>query len=166
MAEEPEDTLTQRIGVLARRETEARILTPMIRALCEKFDEAEVLAIVRDTVIDLAQKQGRDLAEVYGDDIEAFLETLEFWQQDGALEIEILDQSDTVLNFDVKRCRYAEMYKALGIEDLGAVFSCNRDYAMVEGFNAEAKLERKHTIMEGNHCCTFRYTFPKRDEQG
>lgn len=31
------DTLTQRIGVLARRETEARVLAPVIEAMAEEF---------------------------------------------------------------------------------------------------------------------------------
>ena len=59
--------------------------------------------------------------------------------------------------------RYAEMYSALGIPELGAVFSCNRDYAMVGGFNADAKLRRTQTIMEGASHYDFRFRFPQPD---
>ena len=58
------------------------------------------------------------------------------------------------------------MYKALGIQDLGAVLSCNRDAAMIEGFNKNAHLDRKTTIMSGGKCCTFRYTFDNPNEPG
>ena len=58
------------------------------------------------------------------------------------------------------------MYKALGIQDLGAVLSCNRDAAMIEGFNENARLDRETTIMGGGKCCTFRYTFDNPNEQG
>ncbi len=153
------DTLTQTIGVLTRRETEARILAPVINALADAFGRDRVVAIVRDVIEALAREQGAALAAEYGDDAEAFLTTLEFWTRGGALEIEVLEQSQDRLDFNVTRCRYAEMYRALGIADLGAVLSCNRDYAMVEGFNPKAVLERAQTIMGGAECCTFRYDF-------
>lgn len=153
------DTLTQNIGVLTRRETEARILVPIIEALGEVFGRQEVVEIVGQKIKELAQEQGRALAQDYGDGPESFLETLQFWTQNGALEIEVLKQTQTKLDFDVKRCRYAEMYRALGALELGSVFSCNRDFAMVEGFNPRAKLTREQTILEGAPCCTFRYQF-------
>ena len=53
------------------------------------------------------------------------------------------------LDFNVTRCGYAEFYKELGLAELGYLFHCNRDFAMVEGFSGEiARLERTQTIME------------------
>ncbi len=158
------DTLTQTIGVLTRRETEARILAPIIEALAEAFDREKVLSVVRETIIRLAREQGESLAREFGNGPDAFLETLQFWTKGGALEIEVLEQTDSTLDFDVKRCRYAEMYRALGIEDLGVVLSCNRDFAMVEGFNPKASLTRDKTILGGAACCTFRYDFNAETE--
>ena len=155
----PKDLITQKIGVLNRRETEARILLPFLEKLFESFDRQVVLTILANTVKELARKQGKDLSCDYGNDIEAFIETLEFWKQDGALEIDVLEKSDTKLNFNVTRCKYAEFYKAMGMEDLGTILSCNRDFAMIEGFNEKAKLKREKTILSGSSCCTFRYEF-------
>ena len=53
----PPDTLN-RIGILTRREIEARMLAPIITALCEKFDRAEVIATVRDSIIWSAHGSG------------------------------------------------------------------------------------------------------------
>jgi hypothetical protein len=53
--------------------------------------------------------------------------------------------------------RYAEMYRALGVPELGALLSCNRDFALGEGFNPEMTLTRTQTIMEGAPFCDFRY---------
>jgi len=153
------DRITQEIGVLKRRETEARIIAPIIQALSEKFGEQAVLEVVSDKIIDLSRKQGEELAKEYGSGVESFLETLEFWTKDGALEIELLDKNERKLDFNVTRCRYAEMYEALGLKHLGATLSCNRDYALIEGFNPGAKLKREKTIMSGGDCCTFRYDF-------
>ena len=161
----PPDTLTQRIGVLTRREVEARILAPIINALGERFGREEVIEVVKETIIGVAQEQGADLAQAMGGSgSEAFMGSLKYWTQDDALQIEVLENDGEKLSFNVNRCRYSEMYRALGIPELGAVFSCNRDYALIDGFNPDAKLNRTQTLMEGASHCDFRYTFPKTED--
>src|SRR5664280_1143171 len=71
------------------------------------------------------------------------------WTKEDALEIEVLAQSEDELRFNVTRCRYAEMYEALGLSELGAVLSCGRDAALIEGFNSGISLERPQTILGG-----------------
>ena len=155
------DTLTETIGVLTRREVEARILIPLIDALGEKFGKETVVEVIGNTIIRIAREQGGDLAEAMGGKSSShFMESLAFWTKNNALEIIINKQDDATLSYDVTRCRYAEMYKALGAEDLGRVFSCNRDFALIEGFNPDARLTRKKTIMQGDSVCEFRYAFP------
>ena len=55
---------------------------------------------------------------------------------------------------------------ALGIPELGAVLSCNRDAALIEGFNPSVTLVRTQTIMEGAPCCDFRYTKATKSAAG
>ena len=155
------DELTQKIGVLTRRETEARILIPFLYQLFKEFGEEKIIHALEKTVIRIAREQGEDLSKKYGDSVDAFLETFKFWTKDDALEIDLIEKSDSKLSFDVTRCKYAEMYSKLGVSDLGAVLSCNRDASLIEGFNPTASLDRKETIMTGGKCCTFRYTFKK-----
>ena len=71
--------------------------------------------------------------------------------------MDVLEQSEEKLSFNVTRCRYAEMYRALGIPELGALLSCNRDFSLVEGFNPDVKLTRTQTVMEGASHCDFRF---------
>jgi hypothetical protein len=59
------------------------------------------------------------------------------------------------------RCRYAEMYRELGMPKLGFTLSCARDFALVEGFNPRIELRRTQTIMEGADHCDFRFTLQK-----
>lgn len=154
------DTLTQEIGVLTRREVEARILIPVIDALCEKFDKDAVVETISRSIVRIAREQGALLADVMGGNSAAhFMASLDFWTQNNALEIKVHKQDDTALCFDVTRCRYAEMYKALGAAELGRVFSCNRDFALIEGFNPGVVLTRKQTLMNGDPVCDFRYDF-------
>lgn len=146
------------VGVLTRREIEARILAPVVDALGRRFGRDEVVAVVREVIVAIAQEQGRALAAARGDSsLTSFAATLEPWTRDGALEMTVREQTRERLSFDVTRCRYAEMYAALGIPELGAVLSCNRDAALIEGFNAAVTLTRTGTIMQGARCCDFRY---------
>lgn len=152
------DRLNEQIGVLTRREAEARILAPLINALGREFGHEQVREIVRAEIVEIARRQGSALAEtVGGDSLSHLADSMRFWTKGDALEIQTLEQSDDVFDYNVTRCRYAEMYQALGLADLGFIFSCNRDFALIEGFNAEIELTRTMTIMEGAPYCDFRY---------
>lgn len=91
-----------------------------------------------------------------GNTLAHFAEGLKFWTRDNALEIEVVERSASVFAFNVTRCRYAEMYKELGMRELGIHFSCARDYAFMEGFNPGIRFVRTHTILEGAKTCDFR----------
>src|SRR5262249_48314106 len=146
------------LPLIERREIEARIVGPLVRAFAAEIGQERTLEIVRGLIRDLARENGGVLARVLGErTMEAFARTLDRWSANGALEITILEQSPTALSFDVTRCRYAEMYRALGLADLGASLSCERDFALIEGFNPEIQLTRTQTIMEGAPCCDFRF---------
>lgn len=160
--EAPPDTLND-IGVLRRREIEARIVTPLIERLGDEFGHDRVTALAREVVVGVAQGQGSELAAaVGGNDLAAFMAGTENWTKGGALEIEVVEEGDDVYAFNVTRCRYAEMYRSLGIPELGALFSCDRDATMIEGFNPNITLERTQTIMGGASHCDFRYVHADR----
>lgn len=153
----PPDTCN-RVGVLTRREIEARLLAPLIDAFATKMDRAEVIALVTETITAIARTQGAAMAESHGGpSMAAFADSLSAWTKDDALVIDVREQSDDVFAFDVTRCRYAELYRSLGMAELGAAFSCNRDAALIEGYTADIVLTRTQTIMEGAACCDFRY---------
>ena len=153
----PADRLND-IGVLKRREIEARMIAPFVTALSRHFDRKQVLAILQEVVVDVARSQGADLAGQMGGCSPAHLaESLDAWTKDDALELEVLNQSKKTLFFNVTRCRYAELYQALGIPELGEILSCGRDPALIEGFNPELELDRSQTILGGAPHCDFRY---------
>ena len=164
MSELPPDTLNE-IGVLRRREIEARILMPVLERLGAEFGEERLIAIARDVIIDVARAQGKELAgRMGGDTLTHFATALEDWKKGDAYRMDVLEQTEEKFSFNVTRCRYAEMYRALGIPEVGALLSCNRDFSLVEGFNPKVKLTRTQTVMEGASHCDFRFELkPKRD---
>jgi hypothetical protein len=150
------DTLND-VGLLKRREIEARIVAPLLERLAAEYGEG-VYDVARDVIVDVARDSGAALAQQLGDDsLTSFARGLADFSADGALESEVVEITDTTFGFDVHRCRYAEMYRALGIEDLGATLSCNRDGSLIEGFNPNIEFSRTQTIMEGATHCDFRF---------
>jgi hypothetical protein len=149
---------TPQLTLLQRREVEARIVGPLIRGFIEAMGREPALEVVRKVISDLARESGSDLAARLGDaSLEAFAHALSLWKEGGALEIDVLEQGAERLSFNVTRCRYAEMYRALGLADLGGSLSCRRDFALIEGFNPDIELERTQTLMEGAPYCDFRF---------
>lgn len=146
------------IGVLTRREIEARIIGPLLENLGEEFGRERVLEVARKTIVQIARQQGEQLARSMGGcSLAHFAMSMQAWTKGNAIEMDILEQTDEKFSYNVTRCRYAEMYTALGIPELGSLLSCNRDFALIEGFNPEVKLDRTQTIMKGASFCDFRF---------
>lgn len=144
--------------MLKRREIEARIVAPLLERLAEEFGSERVYELAREVVVGVAQGQGAELAAHIGaNGLEAFSGSMDNWTKGGALEIEVVEKTDEVYAFNVNRCRYAEMYRDLGLAELGATLSCDRDGTMVEGFNPDIEFTRTQTIMGGADHCDFVY---------
>ncbi len=154
----PEPEGLNAIGVLTRREIEARLLAPLLEALAQEFDRERILEITRRVIVDIARQQGAELSvRMGGNSLAHFADALADWKKGHAMEIEVLEQTPERFSFNVRRCRYAEMYHNLGIPELGEVLSCNRDFSLIQGFNPQVKLARTQTIMAGADFCDFRF---------
>jgi hypothetical protein len=148
-----------KIGILTRREIEARIAGPLIKAFMKETGEARGLEIVEEVIVSLAKESGEMLREFLGGNgLEDFAKGMHLWSQEDAVAFDLVEMNPERITMNVTRCRYAEMYRELGMADLGFTLSCARDFAMVEGFNPEIKLERTQTLMEGADHCDFRFT--------
>ena len=146
------------LPLLRQREIEARIVGPLIRAFAAEVGEERTIGILRGVITDLARQGGADLARSLGEhSLEAFARSLDRWRENDALEIDMLEQSAERLSFNVVRCRYAEMYRTLGMADLGSSLSCQRDFALAQGFSPDIELTRTQTLMEGAPFCDFRF---------
>ena len=144
--------------VLVRRRIEAMVLGPMIRAFQNEFGVEQANKVAQEVIEKVALGQGAAMAERAGaNDLTTYLANKGAWAANNALEIEVLELDENRYDYNVTRCRYAEMYRELGMQDLGVIFSCGRDFNFPAGFNKNMKLTRTQTIMQGNAICNFRY---------
>lgn len=147
------------VTLLQQRGIEAEVLIPFIRRLEGELGRERAHEIAREVIAEIARQQGRHVAESLGrDDLQGFTQVKDSWGGAGGdLTIETLRQDDDRLEFDVVGCRFAEMYRQMGAEDLGFILSCGRDFSLSEGYSADLHLERSQTIMQGAAFCDFRY---------
>jgi hypothetical protein len=147
------------VPILIRREIEARMAGPLVQAMAEALGDVKAKEVLTGIIDRLAFSAGQDLARrTGGTTLEHFAQGLEAWKAGGAIEVEEKVRTDTEFRYDVTRCEYARMYRQLGLEDLGAILSCRRDFALMDGFNPELTYSRTQTLMEGADRCDVRIT--------
>jgi hypothetical protein len=155
------------VPLLIRREIEAAIIAPFVDSLSQRFPREQVLQVLRETIVSIARRQSSMMPQKSGgSDLQSFQTLTQKWTQGGALELKVLQQTPQAYDFNVMRCRYAEMYERLGIPELGAILSCSRDFAASEGFNPDLQLTRTQTILGGANHCDFRYRLDTAPPQG
>jgi len=154
------------LPILEQRRIEASIIKPIFDEMAAQLGEDRAKEIVGAAIIKNSIAQGRAYAESEGGEtsLESFHALLPQWKANGALEVEMLKETETEVHYNVTRCRYAEMYREMGMGEIGHLLSCNRDGTFCTGYNPNITLERTQTIMGGASHCDFRYRWERDDE--
>ena len=147
------------IGILQQRRIEAAFAKGIFEEMAAELGAERAKAILTRAVVKLAKSGAAAMAaeSPTGPSLDHFEAIQERWTRDDALAIEKVARDATRFEFNVTRCRYAEMYKEMGLGELGAVLSCNRDGAFCEGYDPKLKMTRTQTIMGGASHCDFKY---------
>lgn len=147
------------LPIIERRRIEAEILKHVYDVLKERQGEAAAREVVDAAVSRSAIEQGARFRAELGRDpnLADFADILPNWTKGGSLELEVHHAGPDRLDFDVTRCRYAEMYRDMGLGEIGHILSCNRDGEFCTGYNPAMELTRTETIMSGAKRCDFRY---------
>lgn len=149
----------EQLPILEQRRIEARVIKPIYDEMVARLGIETAQAILGAAIEKAAIAQGRSFAEASGGQlgIDGFADIQRHWTANGALEIEQVGRTADRLDFNVTRCRYSEMYREMGLGDIGHLLSCNRDGTFCQGFDPRITLERTQTIMGGAPHCDFRY---------
>ncbi len=147
------------INNLVRREIQTPVAVRLLRGFVEALGYERAMQIASAAIREDGRLAGQSMAERYGGNSMADLLRMvrEVWAEDGALEFDILEETEQRLSFNVTRCRYAELYERLGVKEFGYCLSCNRDEPLTKGFNPQMRLLRTQTIMDGAAFCDFRF---------
>jgi hypothetical protein len=149
----------QEISHVKRRKIQAPIVVALIKGFARELGQDKALAIADRVVREDARSDGRRAGHEYGQDLQGLARVVrEVWCKDNGVVIDIVEENEKILAFNVTRCGYAETYDRLGLKEFGVCLSCNRDEPFAKAFGANIKLSRTQTIMEGASHCDFRYT--------
>jgi len=153
----------QQLAMLERRRIEAAILKHVYDTLKASHGKDVAQSTLASAVRASAMAQAREMAErVNGaTSMQTFIDRQELWTRGGALERDVLEESDSRYRFNVTRCKYAEMYRDMGLGEIGHLLSCQRDGTFCEGYDRRLKLKRTQTIMQGASHCDFDYSYDK-----
>jgi hypothetical protein len=147
------------LGILQRRRIEANIIAPIYRIMVREIGQERAAAIIEEAITEDARKAGARFAasEPNGASLQTFIAIQELWEKDDALITETLVETEDEFTYQVHRCAYAEMYKDMGLADIGKLLSCTRDYEFIAGYDPSIELTRTQTVMEGAKHCDFSY---------
>jgi hypothetical protein len=153
---------TGRLSPLDRRLVEIELAELFTVTLAERYGSEAAREILREVV---GRAAARSAAEIRRRIPEPTLADLwEVWQTlggEGRLELELSELSPSVLRFRVRRCAYAEAYRARNLSELGLEFSCRRDAPLARTLLPGVVLRQSPTLMEGHDGCFFEYQYFK-----
>jgi L-2-amino-thiazoline-4-carboxylic acid hydrolase len=157
---------TASLPMLERRRIEAEILKHVYDTLKESHGEAVARKTLADAVRRSSVAQAAEFAAQVGGrtSMQTFIDRQAQWRAGDALTVEVKEQTDQSYVYNVTRCRYAEMYRNMGLGEIGHLLSCQRDGTFCEGYDRRLKLKRTQTLMQGASHCDFNYTY--EDEPG
>lgn len=146
--------------ILTRRRIEAAFAQGIYQEMAAELGAEAARRILSAAVVKMAKATAAEMAKAAPGgkpDLDSFRAIQPLWTAEDALRIEVVESTPDRFDFNVVKCRYAETYKEMGLAELGAVLSCNRDGAFCEGYDPKLKLTRTQTIMGGASHCDFRY---------
>ncbi|MBW0002951.1 MAG: L-2-amino-thiazoline-4-carboxylic acid hydrolase [Hyphomicrobiales bacterium] len=157
------------LPMIERRRIEAEIL----KEVYDTLKESHGVETAKTTIAEAVRRSSKSQAKRFADEARAregrtsmasFLALRPLWTMNGALEIEMVEETNSRLAYNVTRCRYAEMYRAMGLGEIGHLLSCQRDGTFCEGYDERLKLTRTQTLMQGASHCDFRYVYEKGEK--
>ncbi|MEH6546824.1 MAG: L-2-amino-thiazoline-4-carboxylic acid hydrolase [Sneathiella sp.] len=148
------------LPILELRRIEANIIKPIFEEMVVALGIEKAKDILGTAIRKNSVEQGKAYAESQDQptSLSSFHSLLPQWTAGGALEVEMLKETEEAIDYNVTRCRYAEMYKEMGLSEIGHLLSCGRDGTFCNGYDPKINLERTQTIMQGATHCDFRYT--------
>ncbi|HVO47796.1 MAG TPA: L-2-amino-thiazoline-4-carboxylic acid hydrolase [Steroidobacteraceae bacterium] len=146
---------------------QAAVLVPLVKLLRQEIGVERANDIVVRALAEWAQSIGRMLRELPAATPLAKLRmAIEGLDAAGMQQTEFLQSTDTQLDYNVRRCRAAEFYRSLGLEDLGYLLVCRLDESVMPALDAKIAFVRDQTLMQGAAYCTFRFTRPPEESAG
>lgn len=148
------------ISFLDQLKIEAGVLVPLLNALRAELGEQRADRLVTAALREARRKAIlRAGALMPGSPKERWemLNELGMQKIGADVDFDVLKEEPEAFDVDITGCRFAELFRALGEQELGAVLVCECDDHIVEVGSPDVEYTRTQTIMKGATCCNFRF---------
>jgi hypothetical protein len=146
------------IAYFDRVRIQCEILLPLYRRLRTEIGAARAAELLRAAVDEYARGVGAAAAAATpGPPLDALRSLMPMFTAGDALGVEPLANDGEALAMNVRRCKYAEYFQALGEPEFGAMLTCEMDPPMTAGIGDGLELERSQTLLKGGTHCDFRW---------
>ena len=140
---------------------QAAVLVPLFKLLRQEIGVERANDLMVRGLSEWARSVGKMLRQLPPEAPLAKLKmAIEGLDAAGMQQTEFLQASDTQLDYNVRRCRAAELYRGLGLEELGYLLVCKLDDSVMPALDEKISFVRDQTIMQGASYCTFRFKRP------
>jgi len=142
---------------------QSRAVIPIVRALELEVGRERALAIVGRAIAEShAEWQGKVVRERNSHPREVKPNT----EAQLPIEPEIVEDTDSNVAINMTRCQFAEYFRSIGAEDVGALLTCGVDFAAEALLRPNWEFRRTQTIMGGASYCDFRWRLRDSEEDG
>jgi hypothetical protein len=158
--------ISEDISTMDQVKIQAQILLPLARALRQEIGEGRTRELLRAAIEEAFRERIRDEAEqLEGSPLEKFQAMMgRSARVNGPqLELEVREMKPERMEFDVKRCRYAELFQSLGETEIGAMLLCAGDAYLAEVAGPAVEFTRSQTLMQGGSHCDFCYRIQRSE---
>jgi hypothetical protein len=153
------------ISMLDKAKIQAQVLVPVMQALRQELGREKADTLVRGALRDWSKQLFAAIADgIEGSPRRKFaaMNTALADITEREVTFDMHRRDKQALEFDIKSCRFAEFFRALGEPELGALLVCQTDIDIAEAGGSEVSFSRTQTLMQGASCCNFRYKFEPR----
>ena len=143
---------------LERVKIQSEILLPLYKLLRAEVGNERAAAMLRAAVSEFAHGIGAAVAQsVPGSSLDKLRSLMPMFTAGNALVVEPLADNNREFSVNIRACKYAEHFKAIGEPEFGAMMTCEIDPPMTAALGSDITLERSQTIMSGGSHCDFRW---------
>ena len=146
------------LAYLERVKIQSEILLPLYKLLRREVGNERAAAMLREAVREFAHGIGTAVSQsVPGTSLDKLRSLMPMFTAADALVVEPLVDNRKEFSVNIRGCKYAEHFKAIGEAEFGAMMTCEIDAPMTAALGADITLERTQTIMSGGSHCDFRW---------
>lgn len=134
-------------------------LMNFIRNVREAIGDDELIRLLKIHSTEVGRQAGeRQKANSPDTEFQTFVATFRPPRYANSLTHEIVEDTEDVFELRVTECLWAAVFKEAGLDgDIGHAAVCHMDYTWPKAFNANFRMERDKTLMQGHDHCNHRY---------